>query len=456
MKLWQGRFTKSSDAAMDDFNSSISFDMRMYACDIAGSIAHATMLGEQNIISQADASAIVSGLNGILSDINSGKLDIDMSAEDIHMFVETELTSRIGAAGKRLHTGRSRNDQVALDTRLYLREESDRISDVVKSLVSLLCSLAEQHTDTVVSGYTHMQKAQPVTLAHYLMAYAQMFVRDMQRLADCRKRINVLPLGSGALAGTTYPINRERVAELLCFDSVSLNSMDSVSDRDYIIEFCSCLSILMMHLSRFCEELVLWSSTEFGYVEIDDAFATGSSIMPQKKNPDAAELIRGKTGRVYGDLFTLLSIMKNLPLAYNKDMQEDKPALFDSIDTTLACLEIFIKMLKTARFNTNRMRESAEAGFTNATDAADYLVKKGVPFRDAHEILGKLVLYCINNKKSLSGLSLSEYKAISDVFDNDIYDAISMESCINMRRSTGGPAPGSVLHTINETRKFLT
>lgn len=455
MKLWQGRFTKSSDAAMDDFNSSISFDARMYACDIAGSIAHATMLGEQNIITAEDSSAIVSGLNGILNDINSGKLDIDMTAEDIHMFVETELTSRIGSAGKRLHTGRSRNDQVALDTRLYLRDESDHITDVVKSLICLLCDLSEQHTSTVVSGYTHMQKAQPVTLAHYLMAYAQMFVRDVQRLSDCRKRINILPLGSGALAGTTYPINRERVAELLGFDSVSLNSMDSVSDRDYIIEFCSCLSILMMHLSRFCEELVLWSSTEFGYVEIDDAFATGSSIMPQKKNPDAAELIRGKTGRVYGDLFTLLAIMKNLPLAYNKDMQEDKPALFDSIDTTLACLEIFIKMLKTAHFNTARMLESAEAGFTNATDAADYLVKKGVPFRDAHEILGKLVLYCINNKKSLSGLSLSEYKTISDVFDNDIYDAISMESCINMRCSTGGPAPGSVLHTINETRKFL-
>ena len=455
MKLWQGRFTKSSDAAMDDFNSSISFDARMYACDIAGSIAHATMLGEQNIISQADASAIISGLNGILSDINSGKLEIDMTAEDIHMFVETELTRRIGASGKRLHTGRSRNDQVALDTRLYLRGEADHIADVIKSLIDLLCDLAEQHTDTVVSGYTHMQKAQPVTLAHYLMAYAQMFVRDLQRLADCRKRINVLPLGSGALAGTTYPISRERVAELLDFDSVSLNSMDSVSDRDYVIEFCSCMSILMMHLSRFCEELVLWSSTEFGYIEIDDAFATGSSIMPQKKNPDAAELIRGKTARVYGSLFTLLSVMKNLPLAYNKDMQEDKPALFDAIDTTLACLGIFIKMLQTVRFNTERMRSSAEDGFTNATDAADYLVKKGVPFRDAHEILGKLVLYCINNKKSLSNLSLSEYKSISDVFDTDIYDAISMESCISMRRSTGGPSPETVLHAIEETRKIL-
>ena len=404
--MWEGRFKKALDSRVNDFNSSVSFDSRMYREDIEGSKAHARMLAKQGIIPAEDAERIVSALGGICEDISTGRLPIDPEAEDIHMFVEAELTARIGDAGKRLHTARSRNDQVALDTRLYLRGQIDGIKSLVCALVGEICEKAKAHTESVMPGYTHLQRAQPVTFAHYVMAYAAMLTRDIGRLEDARKRLNVLPLGSGALASTTYPIDRHFVAEQLGFDGVTLNSIDGVSDRDFVIETASALSVLMMHMSRFSEEIILWCSSEYGFIELDDAFSTGSSIMPQKKNPDIAELVRGKSGRVYGSLITLLTVMKGLPLAYNKDMQEDKEAIFDAIDNTKLCLEVFTKMFATMTVRVNVLRRAAAKGFINATDCADYLVKKGLPFRDAYKIVGRLIAYCIDEDKTLETLSL--------------------------------------------------
>lgn len=444
MPMWAGRFSKEIDERVNDFNSSIKFDARMYKQDIQGSIAHATMLGEQGIIDKTDSEKIIDGLNQILSDIESGKLGFDPTAEDIHMFVEAELTKRIGDAGKRLHTARSRNDQVALDIRMYLRDEIVEIAEMVKKLIKTVTDLAGKHLNTVMPGYTHLQRAQPITFAHHLMAYANMLLRDLERLKDTYKRTDRLPLGSGALAGTTYPINRQRVCELLGFSEVCQNSLDGVSDRDFCIELASTVSILMMHLSRFSEEIILWCSWEFKFVELDDAYATGSSIMPQKKNPDITELIRGKTARVYGDLNTLLSMMKNLPLAYNKDMQEDKEAIFDAVDTVKLCISTFIPMLSTMTVLSENMRQSAAKGFINATDCADYLVKKGLPFRDAYKITGTLVKRCIELGVTLETLPLNEYKKLSDSFDEDVYKAISLETCVNGRKSQGGPSPDSV------------
>ena len=453
--MWAGRFTKQIDERVNDFNSSIKFDSRMYKSDIEGSIAHATMLGECGIIEKSESEKIVEGLKGILADIESGALEFDPTAEDIHMFNESELTKRLGAAGKRLHTARSRNDQVALDIRLYLRDEIKTIKNYVAELIDVIVELAENNTATVMPGYTHMQRAQPITFAHHLLAYAQMLLRDMGRLDDTYKRMNVLPLGSCALAGTTYPINRQRVCDLLGFDEVMGNSLDGVSDRDFCIELASAISILMMHLSRFSEEIIMWCSWEFKFVELDDAYATGSSIMPQKKNPDVTELIRGKTGRVYGDLNTLLTMMKGIPLAYNKDMQEDKELTFDAIDTVKGCLALFNGMLSTMHFKKDRMENSAKNGFTNATDAADYLVGKGVPFRDAHGIVGRLVLYCIDKGISLDDMKLEEYKAISPVFEDDIYDAISMKNCVERRNTIGAPGADAMLAVIEQNKKYL-
>ena len=447
-KMWAGRFKKEADSKVNDFNSSISFDSRMYRHDVTGSIAHATMLAEKGIIPMEDKDKIIDGLTGILADLDSGALLFDPDAEDIHMFVEAELTARIGDAGKRLHTARSRNDQVALDIRLYLRDEIDVIAGQVKSLAAALCRMAKDHTDTIMPGYTHLQRAQPITFAHHLMAYAGMFIRDLGRLADTKKRMNFCPIGSGALAGTTYPIDREMTASLLGFTGPVMNSLDGVSDRDFCIELGSAISTIMMHLSRFSEEIILWCSWEFKFLELDDAFATGSSIMPQKKNPDVAELVRGKTGRVYGDLVTLLSMMKSLPLAYNKDMQEDKEAIFDAIDTVKMCLTTFEPMLTTARVLKDNMRNAAAKGFINATDCADYLTKKGVPFRDAYKITGTLVGICVDRGLTLETLPLSEYKALSDVFEEDVYDAIDLTTCAMMRNSLGGPARESVLAQI--------
>ncbi len=451
-KMWAGRFSKEVDEKVNDFNSSISFDARMYKQDIMGSVAHATMLGDTGIIDKGESLKIIDGLKTILADIDSGKLEFDPNAEDIHMFVEQELTNRLGDTGKRLHTARSRNDQVALDIRMYLKDEVKTIVPMVKELVSTLCELAENNLDTVMSGYTHLQRAQPITLAHHLMAYAQMLIRDIGRLEDTYKRMNIMPLGSGALASTTYPINRRQVCELLGFDDITQNSLDGVSDRDFCIELASALSILMMHLSRFSEEIVLWCSWEFKFIELDDAYATGSSIMPQKKNPDITELIRGKTGRVYGDLNTLLTMMKGLSLAYNKDMQEDKEAIFDAVDTVKLCISTFIPMLATMRINKENMRAAAAKGFINATDCADYLVKKGLPFRDAYKITGTLVAKCIELNTVLEALPLDEYKKLCDTFDNDIYDAISLDTCVNMRNVDGGPAPSSVKKQIEFAR----
>lgn len=455
MKLWGGRFQKNTDKAVDDFNSSIRFDQRMYKEDIKGSIAHAKMLGRQGIIPEAEAYKIASALEEILTDIESGKIEFLVDAEDIHMNIEKILTEKIGVAGKRLHTGRSRNDQVTLDLKMHLMNEEKEISGMLLKLTGTLAELAEKHTDTVMPGYTHLQKAQPVTLAHHFMAYAEMFKRDLSRLQDTYQRTSLMPLGSGALAGTTYPLDREFVASLLEFQSITQNSLDGVSDRDYVIELASDLSIIMMHLSRFCEELILWSSNEFSFIEMDDAYSTGSSIMPQKKNPDVAELIRGKTGRVYGSLFGLLTVMKGLPLAYNKDMQEDKEQIFDAVDTVKLCIPVFTDMLNTMTVKKENMLSGAKSGFTNATDAADYLVKKGLPFRESHEILGKLVLYCINNNKSLDELTLPEYKKMSPVFEEDIYQAISLEACVEERSLTGGPAKSSVLKNIADTKEFV-
>ena len=454
-KMWAGRFTKEVDERVNDFNSSIKFDARMYKQDINGSIAHATMLGECGIIDKAESETIVKGLKEILDDIESGKLPFDPNAEDIHMFVEAELTKRLGDTGKRLHTARSRNDQVALDVRMTLKDETAEIIALLRKLTQTVTDIAKKHTTTVMPGYTHLQRAQPITFAHHLMAYANMFVRDLGRLKDTYDRMNKMPLGSGALAGTTYPINRQRVCDLLGFDEITMNSLDGVSDRDFCIELCSALSILMMHLSRFSEEVILWCSWEFKFVELDDAYATGSSIMPQKKNPDVTELIRGKTGRVYGDLMTLLTMMKGIPLAYNKDMQEDKEAVFDAIDTVKLCLVTFDPMLATMRVIPENMRAAAAKGFINATDCADYLVKKGMPFRDAYKITGTLVHTCIEKGCTLETLELSEYKKLSENFDNDVYDAISLDTCVMQRKSAGGPAPESVKEQIDYVEKAI-
>ena len=455
MKMWQGRFKKEEDERVNDFNSSISFDSRMYKQDITGSIAHARMLGKTGIIEESESEKIVEGLKGILHDIESGNLEFDSKAEDIHMFVEQVLTQRIGDAGKRLHTSRSRNDQVALDLRMYLLENIKNVKSKLIYLMNTVIEKAKQNTDTVMSGYTHLQRAQPITLAHELLAYAQMFKRDIMRLDDCYERTDVMPLGSCALAGTTYPIDREFVKEQLGFAEITQNSIDGVSDRDFVLEFAFDLSLIMMHLSRFSEEIILWCSSEFGYMELDDAFATGSSIMPQKKNPDIAELVRGKTGRVYGSLTTLLTVMKGIPLAYNKDMQEDKEAIFDALDNTLLCLEIFAEMLSTASFNKDKMRAGAGFGFINATDCADYLVKKGLPFRSAYKIVGELVAVCIEKGYSFETLPLDEYKAVSDVFENDVYKAVDLDVCVNGRNVPGGPAKEAVEKQIANLEKFI-
>ena len=454
-KLWGGRFSKSTDKKVDDFNSSIRFDKRMYRQDIKGSIAHATMLGRQGIIPSDDAKKIVDELKNILNDIENGKIEFLIDAEDIHMNIEKILTDRIGDAGKRLHTGRSRNDQVALDIRMYLMDETEEIRKMLIHTLTIICDLAFDHTETIMPGYTHLQKAQPVTFAHHLMAYFEMFKRDEERLRDSIKRTNVMPLGSGALAATTYPLDREFVAGELGFSGVTKNSLDGVSDRDFVIEFASCLSIIMMHLSRFCEELILWSSNEFSFVEMDDAFSTGSSIMTQMKNPDVAYLIRGKTGRVYGHLMGLLTTMKGIPLAYNKDMQEDKEPIFDSIDTVKLCLPVFCDMLSTMTVKKDNMLKGSKGGFTNATDVADYLVKKGLPFREAHAVVGKMVAYAILNDKALDEFSEAEFLQFSDIIENDIYDAISMTTCVNDRKIIGGPAKETVLKAIKEAREYI-
>ena len=454
-KLWGGRFQKATDKKVDDFNSSIRFDKRMYRQDIRGSIAHARMLGAQGIIPMEDSKKIAAELENILADIDAGKVEFLIDAEDIHMNIEKILTDRIGEAGKRLHTGRSRNDQVALDIRMFLMDENEEIAQMLIELMKTLTELAKKHTDTVMPGYTHLQKAQPITFAHHCMAYFEMFRRDYMRLCDCKERTNVMPLGSGALAGTTYPLDRHFVAEQLGFADITRNSLDGVSDRDFVIELAGCLSLIMMHLSRFCEELILWSSHEFSFIEMDDAYSTGSSIMPQKKNPDVAELIRGKTGRVYGHLMGLLTTMKGLPLAYNKDMQEDKEPIFDSIDTVKLCLPVFCDMIATMTVKKDNMLKGAKGGFTNATDAADYLVKKGMPFREAHSVIGNLVFYCIEHNKSLDDLSIDEYKTFSNIFEDDIYTAVSMETCVNDRKVEGGPAKAAVANAIKESEEFL-
>lgn len=454
-QLWKGRFKKELAKETNDFNSSISFDSRMFEEDIKGSIAHATMLGATGIIDKGESEKIVAGLSEILADIISGKLDIDMSAEDIHTFVEGELTARLGQTGKRLHTARSRNDQVALDIRLTLRKEIDEISEKIKELVSVLCNKAEENKETIMPGYTHLQRAQPITFGHHLMAYAQMLLRDLDRLADVKKRMNVLPLGSGALAGTTYPLDRNMVADLLGFDSVSLNSLDGVSDRDFCIELASALSLVMVHLSRFSEEIIMWCSWEFKFVELDDAFSTGSSIMPQKKNPDIAELVRGKSGRVFGDLTTLLTVMKGIALAYNKDMQEDKEAIFDAVDTVKMCLNAFTPMIDTMTVLKDNMRHAAAKGFINATDCADYLVGKGLPFRDAYKATGELVALCIDKDLTLETLPLDEYKKICDLFDDGVYQAINLEKCVADRLVVGGPSVQSVETQIKYARNAV-
>jgi argininosuccinate lyase len=455
MKLWGGRFAKTTDSLMDDFHSSISFDCRLYRQDIRGSQAHARMLGASGIISADEAEQIVAGLESILTDIEKGEIKFSQDAEDIHMNIETLLTRRIGEVGKKLHTARSRNDQVALDVRMYLKEEIKNTARLLRDLLQTLLDQAGEHLETIMPGYTHLQKAQPVTLAHHLMAYFQMFKRDLERLQDCYRRTDVMPLGSGALAGTTFPLDRDMVARELGFAAISENSLDAVSDRDFAIEFAAAASIIMMHLSRFCEELILWSSDEFRFVEMDDAYSTGSSIMPQKKNPDVAELVRGKTGRVYGDLLALLTVMKSLPLAYNKDMQEDKEALFDAVDTVKKCLLIFIPMLKTLKVKPAAMYQGAKRGFTNATEVADYLAKKGVPFREAHHLAGQMVLYCIKEGKDLAQLSLEEYHQFSPAIAGDIYQAIAMETCIARRSLPGGPAPAAVNVAIANGKRWL-
>jgi len=455
MKLWSGRFEKNTDQLVDKLNASISYDQRMYKEDIAGSMAHAAMLGAQGIIPPSEADLIVKTLGEILADVEAGKIEFTEENEDIHMNVEALLTERIGSAGKRVHTARSRNDQVAVDLKMYLRAGIDGMEEKVGTLIAAICDKAEAHTESIMPGYTHLQRAQPSTFAHYIMAYAEMLTRDRSRLADCRARLNQCPLGSGAMGGTTYPIDREATAKALGFDKPTENSIDGVSDRDYVLELMSCLSILMMHLSRFSEEIILWASSEFGFISLDDAYATGSSIMPQKKNPDVAELVRGKTGRVYGDLMGLLTVMKGLPLAYNKDMQEDKEAVFDAMDTVSLCLDVFTPMFATMTVRTDRLRRAASEGFINATDCADYLVKKGMPFRDAYTCVGKLVHYCIENGKTLETLSPDEYRAVSDRFDEGVYQAIDLMNCLHGRMVMGGPAPQMVKNHIAHTRALL-
>lgn len=453
--MWAGRFAKALDSKADDFNSSISFDHKMYRQDIMGSVAHANMLEKQGIISMEDCDLITSGLTDILADIDSGALEFDMSCEDIHMFVEAELTKRIGDAGKRLHTARSRNDQVALDIRMYLREKSQDIRQLLVELVAEITNKAEENKSVIVPGYTHLQRAQPITFGHHLMAYAMMFLRDISRLDDAVRRMNVSPIGSCALAGTTYNTDRRFEAQALGFDGITMNSIDGVSDRDFCLELMSAYSIIMMHLSRFSEEIILWSSWEFRYVELDDSYTTGSSIMPQKKNSDMAELVRGKTGRVYGNLLALLTTLKGLPLAYNKDMQEDKEAIFDSIETVEMCLEIFAPMIKTMRVKADSMYRAAQEGFINATDLADYLTKKGMPFRAAYKIVGQIVAECIDKKCVLDNLPLNAYKAHSDMFAEDLYGEISLETCVNKRVSEGGTSVSSVEKQIAYVREEL-
>ncbi|MDP4110020.1 MAG: argininosuccinate lyase [Bacillota bacterium] len=454
MKLWGGRFQKETDSVVNDFNSSIQFDFRLYEEDINGSIAHAFMLGETGIIEKAEAVKIIEGLERILQDIKDGKVEFSAENEDIHMNVERLLTERIGDTGKRLHTARSRNDQVALDFRMYIKKEIISVTGILLSLEKALCKKARQHLKTVMPGYTHMQRAQPTTYAHYLMAYAEMFRRDIGRLCDCYDRMDELPLGSGALSATTYPIDRDMVRNALGFKRITANSVDGVSDRDFAIELASALSIIMMHLSRFSEEIILWCSWEFKFLELDDAFSTGSSIMPQKKNPDVAELTRGKTGRVYGSLITLLTIMKSLPLAYNKDMQEDKEAVFDAVDTVKQCLNVFIPMFETLTVNKDRMRMAASGGFINATDCADYLTKKGVPFRDAYTIVGRLVNTCVRTGETLETLTMKDYRAVSEAFGDDIYEALSLRTCVNGRNVPGGPAEDEVTSQIESIEEF--
>ncbi|MDD5952703.1 MAG: argininosuccinate lyase [Oscillospiraceae bacterium] len=455
MKLWAGRFSKEIDKKTNDFNSSISFDSRMIHEDITGSIAHATMLGACGIIEQSEAQHICDTLEQIKADIDSGKLEIDPNAEDVHTFVEGELTQRIGTTGKRLHTARSRNDQVATDIRLTLKKECDALSQQIRELITVLCNKALLHKSDVMPGYTHMQRAQPITFGHHLMAYAEMFLRDLGRLRDAKNRMDELPLGAGALAGTTYPLDREMTAKLLGFAGPTNNSLDSVADRDFCVELASAISLAMVHLSRFSEEIILWCSWEFKFVELDDAFATGSSIMPQKKNPDIAELVRGKSGRVFGDLMTLLTMLKGLPLAYNKDMQEDKEAIFDAVDTLRLCLTAFIPMIDTMKPIPENMRKAAAKGFINATDCADYLVGKGMAFRDAYKATGTLVAYCIQHDKTLETLSLDEYRTVCDLFDDDVYEAISLERCVNGRKVLGAPAPENVAYQANRVLKLL-
>lgn len=454
-QLWGGRFTKETDQMVYDFNASIRFDKRLFKQDVEGSIAHVTMLAKQGILTDAEKEAIIAGLSGIKEDVENGTLPIDYKYEDVHSFVEANLIDRIGDAGKKLHTGRSRNDQVALDMRLYTRGRVLEMDELLKKLLTVILSTMEENIETYMPGFTHLQKAQPVTLAHHYGAYFEMFKRDRQRMQDIYKRMNYCPLGAGALAGTTYDLDRNLTASLLGFDGPTLNSMDSVSDRDYLIEFLSALSTVMMHLSRFSEEIIIWNSNEYQFVEIDDAFSTGSSIMPQKKNPDIAELVRGKTGRVYGALMSLLTTMKGIPLAYNKDMQEDKEVAFDAMDTVADCITLFTGMLDTMKFKKDNMAKSAMNGFTNATDAADYLVNKGVPFRDAHGIIGRLVLYCIEKDTSIDALSLTELQAISDKFEEDIYDAVSLKTCVEKRLTIGAPGPDVMKQVIALHKEYL-
>ncbi len=454
-QLWGGRFTKETDQLVYNFNASISFDKRFYAQDIRGSIAHVMMLARQGILTDIEKEKIIEGLEGILDDVGQGKLVISDKYEDIHSFVEATLIDRIGEPGKKLHTGRSRNDQVALDMKLYIRDEVHMLDNLVEEILLAILTIMEENIDTYMPGFTHLQKAQPITLAHHMGAYFEMFKRDHERLTDLYRRMNTCPLGSGALAGTTYPLDREYTARLLGFEGPTLNSMDGVSDRDYLLELLSSLSIIMMHLSRFSEEVIIWNSNEYQFVEIDDAYSTGSSIMPQKKNPDIAELVRGKTGRVYGALNALLTTMKGIPLAYNKDMQEDKEWAFDAIDTAKGCLTLFAGMLRSMQFNKARMKDSARHGFTNATDAADYLVNHGMPFRDAHGIVGQLVLTCIDKKIALDELPLEEYQKICPAFEKDIYDAISLETCVNKRITTGAPGRMAMEETLAMYKKYM-
>ena len=454
-KMWAGRFKKSLDKQADDFNSSLKFDRRMYKQDILGSIAHAQMLSKQGIIEADEKTKIVDGLSSILEDIDSGKLDFNCDAEDIHMFVEAELTKRIGEAGKKLHTARSRNDQVALDVRMYMFDSSKEIIALLKELLEVICNIAKEHSEDIMPGYTHLQRAQPVTFAHHILAYGMMFSRDIDRLNDAMKRTNISPIGSCALAGTTYPTDREFEAKKLGFDGITLNSIDGVSDRDFCVELLSAFAVIMMHLSRFCEEIILWSSWEFKFIELDDSFTTGSSIMPQKKNPDMAELIRGKTGRVYGDLMALLTTLKGLPLAYNKDMQEDKEAIFDAADTVIMCIGVFTPMLSTMKVLPENMISAAKKGFINATDLADYLTKKGVPFRTAYKTVGEIVAYCIQNGITLDELELSVYKSFSELFENDLYDEISLSTCVKKRISAGGTSPEFIKKQVEYILGFI-